>query len=910
MTSIDARALAYGGFVLTSTAPNSPWYPTAQVQSLDLAAGDYGFVVMSGVGPFFHFTVDADGRVAYDSDTEALVSGAGSDTLVVTGLSASIDTTALWGGPITLRNTYDATPITSGPLRLLPGPHQILYGAAQQSGVDLTLNADATWSYADVLDVRANGCLRGRGTSALRMIGYPLEVDARGSGATALALANLTGSLDRLAGQVALLPFDDYRFILTPAVVTDPSVFLSISESGVPSMSPGLSQIASLDAASHPPVLRFNALPDPNAPVDAQHAHRLHAVPLPDRTMILLAADQAGSLTYSWQYDPFFNSYWAPFKPFGGRADALDSCQLIAAYADCALANSKITVVYALDAGQIRFRSIGADNAIWSAWQPWPGPGGAARLVDIAVCALADNAQIIVVLDATGALFVQDLTSGQPGNTWRALAAPGRTPVTAVAGTCDGTGHPVLLVLAGGAYALDPTGERLGTAWQALPAFGRLTQTTALTGFTSSSGAPAALVTTGAGQVLLNRRDRGGWSAWTELTQFGADATDAAIGRCGDLNLAAWAANGTQLQISWTDIPADNAAWTAATVFDAQPTTTFTIGVSNIDIEATRSGSLLGTARDTDYGYVGVRVGKKPPILVPLPDVLNVKDGQYRGWGVPEVEVQPDDVVTFTYTMVNAGHGDPSQIDQDLQSATQQLLDKVADAAEDALEELADEAISEAALALISDAAVAELVDVAASAFVGPLLGLVAGWLEGQITGLLFPNCDGAVAAGMHVMTGAMLQAAGEVGLGGLDLNPGSDSPGGCGGNSDYRISWSARPARPDTSVTLNEGYPFNRCSTGVRTVNHEAWLVFQQDGNLVVYDQNSSAQWAARTDGKGWTCAFQGDGNLVVYDSDGNPEWASNSDGHPNAQLVVQGDGNVVVYDGTDAVWASGTDQ
>jgi hypothetical protein len=84
--------------------------------------------------------------------------------------------------------------------------------------------------------------------------------------------------------------------------------------------------------------------------------------------------------------------------------------------------------------------------------------------------------------------------------------------------------------------------------------------------------------------------------------------------------------------------------------------------------------------------------------------------------------------------------------------------------------------------------------------------------------------------------------------------------------------------------------------------------LVYQVDGNLVLY-QGSNPLWASATYGTtpGFV-AMQADGNFVVYDSTG-AVWASNTWGHPGAFLVVQDDGNTVIYStGSSPLWAANT--
>jgi hypothetical protein len=95
-------------------------------------------------------------------------------------------------------------------------------------------------------------------------------------------------------------------------------------------------------------------------------------------------------------------------------------------------------------------------------------------------------------------------------------------------------------------------------------------------------------------------------------------------------------------------------------------------------------------------------------------------------------------------------------------------------------------------------------------------------------------------------------------------------------------------------------------------TVNHcyqtpKACLIFQSDGNLVVYDEKGTARWNSGT--WGYTNAyavFQADGNLVVYSHTNIPLWHSQTGGNTPGTLTlwVQSDGNVVIYDKAGIPW------
>jgi hypothetical protein len=98
----------------------------------------------------------------------------------------------------------------------------------------------------------------------------------------------------------------------------------------------------------------------------------------------------------------------------------------------------------------------------------------------------------------------------------------------------------------------------------------------------------------------------------------------------------------------------------------------------------------------------------------------------------------------------------------------------------------------------------------------------------------------------------------------------------------------------------------------GTTMTARKTTLIFQTDGNLVVYDENGAARWASNTDGRGAYARFQSDGNLVVYDSARRAVWAAGVCCYlaNYTYLSVQDDGNVVIYraDGV-ALWATGTD-
>lgn len=84
--------------------------------------------------------------------------------------------------------------------------------------------------------------------------------------------------------------------------------------------------------------------------------------------------------------------------------------------------------------------------------------------------------------------------------------------------------------------------------------------------------------------------------------------------------------------------------------------------------------------------------------------------------------------------------------------------------------------------------------------------------------------------------------------------------------------------------------------------------LLYQLDGNLVLYRQSGGALWASNTAGAApGRAAMQGDGNLVVYDAPGAPRFHTGTDGHPGAELHIDGAGALfVIAPGGQRLWSS----
>ena len=94
-----------------------------------------------------------------------------------------------------------------------------------------------------------------------------------------------------------------------------------------------------------------------------------------------------------------------------------------------------------------------------------------------------------------------------------------------------------------------------------------------------------------------------------------------------------------------------------------------------------------------------------------------------------------------------------------------------------------------------------------------------------------------------------------------------------------------------------------------IRSTNGRFRLLYQTDGNLVLYDDvRQQPLWSSGTTGGVGTALMQLDGNFVIYGPDRVPLWSTATSG-PGNYMVLQNDGNLVVYSPHgQPLWGSGT--
>jgi hypothetical protein len=74
--------------------------------------------------------------------------------------------------------------------------------------------------------------------------------------------------------------------------------------------------------------------------------------------------------------------------------------------------------------------------------------------------------------------------------------------------------------------------------------------------------------------------------------------------------------------------------------------------------------------------------------------------------------------------------------------------------------------------------------------------------------------------------------------------------------------------------------------------------LIYQSDGNLVIYHKDGTPVWWTGTNGTTpGTAVMQTDGNFVVYDAAGAPKWHTYTFGNAGAYLSMQNNASAVVY-------------
>jgi len=206
---------------------------------------------------------------------------------------------------------------------------------------------------------------------------------------------------------------------------------------------------------------------------------------------------------------------------------------------------------------------------------------------------------------------------------------------------------------------------------------------------------------------------------------------------------------------------------------------TYTFTLDSFKITDTRA-----LHNDTDFVEIAVIVGSSPPITVPTKAMGDVNNGTHQvNLTIPNVFVPAGQTVAFSYSIVNTGYN-ANSVEQALKTAVSAAMPK---------------ALQAAAAAGGTAIGCTEC---------GAIVGQPAStWFTGKVENILFPDCDGTVAAGDHAFPESSLATATGNGnaVVATDDNKGTDSPTGCGSNSRYYVTWSVARS-PQTSAPVTTG--------------------------------------------------------------------------------------------------------
>jgi phospholipase C len=232
-----------------------------------------------------------------------------------------------------------------------------------------------------------------------------------------------------------------------------------------------------------------------------------------------------------------------------------------------------------------------------------------------------------------------------------------------------------------------------------------------------------------------------------------------------------------------------------------------TFTMDNFGISNTRSRH-----NDTDFVHLGANVGANPIVFASRP-MGDVNNGTHSVGLSLEVDIPDDDtIVVFTY-MIRNGQGN---------DATNKVV-------QSALNAIGEEIIKH------GDIAAAVTVGSLLVPVVGSLLAAVAGILGAVEGGLvLFADCDGVVAAGSMRFTCSDLikrTATGQK-ITQSENHAGTDSPTGCGSNSQYSTACNVTTA-PSTQTVLD--------LRGAWASGGVAGPIVSMAGNSISIDMSSS---------------------------------------------------------------------
>ena len=210
--------------------------------------------------------------------------------------------------------------------------------------------------------------------------------------------------------------------------------------------------------------------------------------------------------------------------------------------------------------------------------------------------------------------------------------------------------------------------------------------------------------------------------------------------------------------------------------------TRYKFSVDHYHVTTTRA---LDADTDTAQATLGTgnwAIQTKKQVIGEIGGLSTPKEGQLNLLDFEPVTVELCEAVLFNYLILNSGNADQKTIDTALVSAGTSLTsDSVS-------------SVSKSLGAGVGAIVGIELVGSIVAPVIGSLLGSLVGYLIGKLGNIVFANCDGLVAAEQIALTGRDLHLKTANGpLTATTTHPGTDSPTGCGSNSQYEVTWSIK---------------------------------------------------------------------------------------------------------------------
>jgi len=207
----------------------------------------------------------------------------------------------------------------------------------------------------------------------------------------------------------------------------------------------------------------------------------------------------------------------------------------------------------------------------------------------------------------------------------------------------------------------------------------------------------------------------------------------------------------------------------------------------NFSVDVIQCNMPRSQKTDTLYISASVAIAGREPIKASRSLGDHAEGLTYPGISLWNVPLADNEIAVFTYVIVNSGHQNQSAILKTIEDTATSLAKTGANAAAQAVGAAGGAAAAAAIGALIGSS-----VPVIGT-IIGAALGALAGKFFGAFIDFLNPNCDGPIASAVQTITGSDLRDRLKSGqpFNHKDSNPGIDSPGGCGRNSEYYTTWS-----------------------------------------------------------------------------------------------------------------------